>query len=202
MTSGRGDEAKGLAIPLIVAAACLLVLALPDEGRGLLGYDRAAVAAGEWWRLVTAHLAHLSVRHGLMNVAALAMIAWLFRSDFGPAAWSGGFAVPALVIGVGLYAGWPGVGWYVGLSGVLHGLVAGGGLLWFVRGERLAGGALLAALAAKLAWEAVFGPVPGSEAAAGGSVLVESHLLGAVGGILWATLVAAGERQRRSGRRL
>ena len=45
------------------------------EGRGLLGYDRAAVAAGERWRLVTAHLAHLSVRHGLMNVAALAMIA-------------------------------------------------------------------------------------------------------------------------------
>ena len=199
MTFGRGDGVKGLAIPLVVAAACLLVLALPDEGRGLLGYDRNAVAAGEWWRLVTAHTAHLSVLHGLMNVAALVMIAWLFRRDFGPAGWSGGFAVPALVIGLGLFVGWPDVGWYVGLSGVLHGLIAAGALAWIQQGDRIAGGALLAVLAGKLAYEGVFGPVPGSEAAAGGSVLVESHLLGAAGGVLWAGVAAAVRRPPESG---
>lgn len=203
MTSGRGDGAKGFIIPLIVAAACLFVLLLPDQGRGLFGYDRAAVAAGEWWRVVTAHGAHLSVSHGLMNVAALGMIAWLFRADFGPAAWGGGLLIPALVIGIGLYLGWPDVGWYVGLSGVLHGLVAAGGVLWFRRGERLAGAVLLAVLAGKLLYEGLFGPVPGSETAAGGRVLVESHQLGAAGGLLWAAIsAAAGQRLGGSGRRL
>ena len=203
MTSGRGDETKGLVIPLIAAAACLFVLMLPDQGRGLFGYDRDAVAAGEWWRVVTAHGAHLSVSHGLMNVAALGMIAWLFRADFGPAAWIGGLVVPALVIGIGLYAGWPDVVWYVGLSGVLHGLVAVGGVLWCREGDWLAGAALLAVLAGKLLYEGLFGPIPGSEAAAGGRVLVESHRLGAAGGLLWAAIVtAAGQRLGGSRRRL
>ncbi len=202
MTSGRGAAANGFSIPVTIAVTCLVILALPDQGRGLFAYDRALVAAGEWWRILTAHLAHLSVPHGLMNLAALAMIAWLFRGDFGVLAWSTGFAVPALVIGVGLFAAWPDVGWYVGLSGILHGLVAAGGLTWCLGGERVAGGVLLAILAAKLLYESVFGPVPGSEAAAGGRVLVESHLLGAVGGLLGVAVTALAGRGGEPGRRL
>src|SRR5437764_2989894 len=38
----------------------LLLASLTGEpGRLLLRYDRAALAAGQWWRLVTAHVVHL-----------------------------------------------------------------------------------------------------------------------------------------------
>lgn len=194
MTYGRAVSRKGLSVPLVIGLASLAVLALPDEGRTLLGYDRAAVAAGEWWRLLTAHISHLSVRHGLMNVAALAIIAGLFRDDFQGLAWAGGFVIPALVIGLGLFWLWPDVGWYVGLSGVLHGLGVAGGLVWVLRGERLAGGVLLGALALKLGYEALAGPLPGTAATAGGPVLIESHWLGAIGGLVVGT--AAGLHRR------
>ncbi len=194
MTSGRAVSRKGLSVPLAIGLACLLVLALPDGGRAWLGYDRAAVAAGEWWRLLSAHLSHLSAGHGLMNVAALGLLGGLFRDDFRTLTWAAGYLVPALVIGLGLFWLVPDVGWYVGLSGVLHGLAAAGGLVWMLGGERLAGGALLAALALKLGYEVVAGPLPGTAAAAGGPVLIESHWLGALGGLFVGA--TAGLRRR------
>jgi rhomboid family GlyGly-CTERM serine protease len=194
MTYGRAVSRKGLGVPLVIGVVCLAILALPDQGRAALGYDRTAVAAGQWWRLVTAHVSHLSVAHGLMNVAAIGLLGWLFRDDFDGYTWAGGYLVSALAIGLGLFWFWPDVGWYVGLSGILHGLGIAGGLVWLLGGERLAGGLLLAALALKLAYEAIGGPLPGTAAAAGGPVLVESHWLGALGGL--AAGAAAGLRRR------
>ena len=55
---------------LIVVVMVLGGLALGGERlRMLLQYDRAALAAGEWWRLVTAHLVHLGWDHLALNVA-------------------------------------------------------------------------------------------------------------------------------------
>jgi hypothetical protein len=42
---------------------------------------------------------------------------------------------------------------------------------------------LVTVLIGKLLWEFFNGPLPGSEDMAGGRVLTEAHLLGAVGGI-------------------
>src|SRR5438270_2120421 len=55
---------------LILAGSCVLLLLASltgEPGRLLLRYDRAALAAGQWWRLVTAHVVHLDVRHALLN---------------------------------------------------------------------------------------------------------------------------------------
>jgi hypothetical protein len=41
-------------------------------------------------------------------------------------------------------------------------------------------------LLGKLAWEQFSGPLPGSEGTAGGPVIVDSHLFGALGGALTA----------------
>src|SRR5205814_7294251 len=52
-----------LGLALLGACAVLLLPALTGEaGRALLRYDRAALAAGQWWRLLTAHLVHLDIR--------------------------------------------------------------------------------------------------------------------------------------------
>ena len=43
---------------------------------------------------------------------------------------------------------------------------------------------LLVMIIAKLLWEQLVGPLPGSETAAGGSVVVDAHLFGALMGFI------------------
>jgi len=92
-----------------------------------------------------------------------------------------------VVVGATIHLLNPEVQRYVGLSGVLHGLFVTGALSETACDRRWGLG-LLAAVGAKLAYEQLFGPLPGSEAGAGGPVLVDAHLYGALGGIplgLW-----------------
>jgi membrane associated rhomboid family serine protease len=70
----------------------------------------------------------------------------------------------------------------VGLSGVLHGLFLYGAIRE-IRYYPTSGYVLLTVLIAKLMWEFFNGALPGSEDMAGGRVLTDAHLLGAIGGI-------------------
>ena len=44
---------------LLILLVLDLVLGLGDNVGGVLRYDRSAIAAGGWWRLLTAHTVHL-----------------------------------------------------------------------------------------------------------------------------------------------
>jgi len=178
-------------MPASLVAVSLAAEAFGETGRIALRYARSAIADGEAWRLVTGHIVHLGGSHLLMNALALAAIWALVGRHLPAVRW---WAVLAIVIG-GIDAGFwwlePRLDWYVGLSGVLHGLLVAGLLagLGDARAEALL---LLALVAAKLAWEFVFGALPGSAAAAGGPVVVEAHLYGALAG----AAAAAGLRIR------
>ena len=83
---------------------------------------------------------------------------------------------------------------YVGLSGLLYGLLVAGLLAGVLERDREA--IILAAFViAKLAWEQFAGPMPGSEATTGGKVIVEAHLYGALGGLLAGLLCRYNARQ-------
>lgn len=181
----RGQDRAGLAAVTLILLAGIVILALGDEARVLLRYDRQGIQEGEFWRLATAHLAHLGLSHGIMNLLALAVLAALFGDLLRARSWLLGGAVSALTIDIGLWWLEPQVRWYVGLSGVLHGLIVLGGVAMWLNAERLGLGLLLGVVA-KLAWEQFMGPLPFTEAAAGGPVLVASHLYGAGGGLLVA----------------
>ena len=74
-----------LGLALLAACALLLLPALAAEpGRVLLRYDRVALAAGQWWRLLSAHVVHLSVRHALVNCLGLVLLWALFLRDYAP----------------------------------------------------------------------------------------------------------------------
>lgn len=168
--------------PALLALIALAVASGGDDARLLLRYDRAELANGELWRLVTAHVTHLGWQHLGMNVAGLLLVWALFGQSLSLPVWGGVLAASMLFIDVGFWFLEPPLSWYVGLSGALHGLLAAGivASLATNRVESLALGLLIAA---KVLYEQVGGPLPGSVATAGGPIVVDAHLYGAIGGL-------------------
>lgn len=149
----------------------------------LLRYDRHLIEAGQIWRLLTGHLVHLGWSHWLLNSLGLLIIWALLEPE--QQNWRSLVLLLAccLLTGIGLFLFSPQVGWYVGLSGALHGLLVAGMLRLWPRQPVFATVVLLVLLA-KLVWEQVYGPMPHSVRAAGGPVVVDAHTWGALAGVL------------------
>ena len=180
-----------------VAAVSLVFAFLGDEGREGLKYDRLEIADGDWWRLVTGHFVHLGTTHLVLNLAGLVLVWLLVGRYFRAARW---LAVLVIALAVTTAAFWfidRNLLWYVGLSGVLHGLLVAGA----IEGFRVlpSESAIIAIIVfAKLAWEQFAGPVPGSESVSGGDVVVNAHLFGAIGGVIAAAVIPRSATEQRS----
>lgn len=168
---------------------CLVVLLAPLAGgdalRDAWRYERAAVAAGQWWRFVTGHLVHLDAHHALLNAVGFALLWALFARSYSPRQWLLALALCMLVIDAGFWLLSPELAWYVGASALLHGVFACGCLAWIRTGDRM-GLVAFALLLAKLAWEHFSGPLPFMGAR---PVVTIAHLYGAAGGVLAGLLL-------------
>lgn len=182
--------ALSVAVAIVIAASALL----PEQAQLALRYDRAAVVAGEWWRLASAHLVHLGWRHALANATAWLLILWVGQSVVSPRGWMLLSLASAVGVDAGLLWIYPQVDWYVGASGVLHGLFAGSACLAVAGTERRRGALMLFLVVAKLGWEAAGRGLPPA-AAFEFPVLHEAHWLGAAGGIAGAMLLLAARRR-------
>lgn len=179
--SANCDARYGTAL-LAVLALIVALSATGEWGRARLAYDRDALAGYQWWRLVSAHLVHLSWRHALLNCAGLAVLWALFAREFTPGRWLWIVTLAALAIDLGLWFLHPGVDWYVGASGVLHGAWAAGACAAYRRGDGM-GAVIMLLLVIKLVYE----QQSGSSVFEGDLPLVPAaHLLGALGGLFGA----------------
>jgi len=156
--------------------------------REALRFDREAIAAGEAWRLVTGHLVHLGTRHMLLNSAGLLLVGLLVGREYRLRDWAAVSLASIASIDAGLWWLTPSLDWYVGLSGVLHGWFAAG-IVGALLKRRPDAWLLLGLLLGKLILEQLQGALPGSAAAAGGPVVVDAHLYGAVGGAVAGLLL-------------
>lgn len=172
---------------LTLAAALVFLLALcTADGSGLmlLRYDREPLAHGQLWRLLSAHVVHLTPVHALLDGAGLALLWMLFAREFTPRRWAGILLASCAAIDAGLWFLRPAVEWYAGASGVLHGALAAGAVAWYRRGESL-GAALVLLLIVKLVYEQhssaslFMQQLP---------LVPDAHLFGALGGLLGAWL--------------
>lgn len=171
-----------------LAVLCLLLALVGREATELFRFDWELTRSGQWWRVLSGHLVHLGWSHTLMNVAALLLMSVLFAGQLSRWSWSLVVLVSATGVATGLVCFGPQLDWYVGLSGVLHGIFAAG--LMSAWGRRPVESSLLAAaLVAKLIYENTQGALPGSETTAGGPVIVEAHLYGAVTGLFVAVAI-------------
>lgn len=173
------------AVPIAIAGLAGLAEIAGDPGRLALRYDRGAVATGEIWRLITGHLVHLGPSHLAMNVLALAILAFVLPALATWRQWLLSFIAAALFIDIGLLVFHPSVGWYVGLSGVLHGFWAAGVVL-AIHARRFEAMPLAVLLLLKLGYEFLFGGIPLSGEVAAGPVVSVAHAWGAVGGAAFA----------------
>jgi rhomboid family GlyGly-CTERM serine protease len=185
-------------LPILAVTLVTVVLGLfGDAARDLLAFDRQAIAAGALWRLISAHFVHLGFSHLVFNLAGLGLVWFLVGNAFSHRQWLLIWSASIAAVAAGLWVYEPQLAWYVGLSGVIHGLLAAG-----VAGEmshgRLDTWVLAAAVVGKIAWEQYVGPLPGSEQASGGTVIVNAHLYGAVGGLLGYVLILIRVRTKAS----
>lgn len=185
LTSLNCDGRYGLG--LLLACAVLLLPELGGEtGRALLRYDRAGLAAGQWWRLLTAHLVHLDLEHAALNSLGLVLMWALFARDYRPRQWILITLTAMAAIDAGLWLRDSTIAWYVGSSGALHGVMVAGTLA-HLRRRDLDGWILAAFIIVKLSYEQSAGALPFSDSGAG--VVVDAHLYGSIGGALAATFL-------------
>jgi rhomboid family GlyGly-CTERM serine protease len=178
LTSLNCDGKYG--VGLLLACALLLLPELGgDVGRALLRYDRAGLAAGQWWRLLTGHIVHLDLEHAGLNSLGLVLMWALFARDYSPRQWILIVLVTLGAIDAGLWLRDSTIAWYVGSSGALHGVMAAGTLA-HLRRRDLDGWILAAFIVVKLSFEQRSGALPFADSGAG--VVVDAHLYGALGG--------------------
>lgn len=144
----------------MIGAVTVLVYLLPSQQAGLI-YSASAIAQGEWWRLLTGHLVHLSSSHLAYNLAAILVAGSLLEARRHP------HVVllclfSALMISVVLYLMQPALAYYGGLSGVVIALVVY--LCLHGAGERTGWGwicrSILAVVVLKTIYELVFSESP------------------------------------------
>lgn len=181
----------------LITLLCLVLNAGDDAVRIALRYGRAEILDGEVWRLLTAHFVHLGWRHTLMNMAAWILIWFIFRHAVSERTWLVAILVCSLGVSAGLWFANPPLRWYVGFSGTLHGLFVLGALTHARAGLHLERW-LLVLLAAKLGWEQWYGAMPGSAEFAGGNVVVDAHLYGALTGLLIGLYAALKQRTEKT----
>ena len=183
---------------LIAAIACVLLGAFAHVVNPFLEYHREALEGLQLWRLLTAHAAHLGLTHGVLNGAALVLVWLIGRDSTSPREWAWLLLGSVAAVDAGLYWLSPDVGWYVGASGALHGLLGGVAVLMLDRGARAYGITLLLALAAKLVWEQVSGGTMTTAALGDAPVVTVAHLYGAIGGLTAALVLCVAARRRHA----
>ncbi|MFY0700417.1 MAG: rhombosortase [Bermanella sp.] len=167
--------------PLSLALLVIGLVALNPWLKTWLRYDEGAVAQGELWRLLSAHFVHLGWVHGLLNAAGLLLLA-LIQPAGKVWLWLAFYCVSSVLISVYIVIDSQ-TYYYVGASGVLHGLFVVAAYfsqsldLW----RRYA---LIALVVAKLFWEqSRYYQDNGLGDAIGGFVYVDAHLIGGLCGL-------------------
>ena len=204
-TAGTAKRLGGASLILAVAAGVVFVIPGAAEW---LEYDRAALASGQMWRLVTCHWTHWSLDHLLWDVVAFVVLGVLCERS-SPAAWLRCLMLAVVAIPAAVWLMLPQIEHYRGLSGVDSAffLLLAAGMMSRQAAERrwiplVAIVVLSAGFIAKIAYEALTGNAVFSDNLAAGFVAVPlAHLAGASAGILFAVRWKWGAKDRavRSG---
>lgn len=188
--TNRASAWQFLLAPAVVSAVMLVIYFMPAVEPWLTLEQNLLFS--QPWRIFTTHLVHLHATHLLVNLLALLAIAIIVRR------WVHGrifvnvmlfSALGATLLPVILQQDYQ----FVGLSGVLHGILVYAGII-VLRTNRPLGSTILLMVIAKLAIDLIFA---GTESSwLGAQVAYLCHVGGAIGGAI--AVPALRPRQARS----
>lgn len=183
--------------PIFILAISFALAAFGEAGREMFRYQNTALVAGEYWRLLTGHCVHLGWGHYVLNGAGLLAVWALFGAQFSARVWTALFLLSCLGISAGFLLFDTGMAYYVGLSGVLHGLLCAACLSAILQKPSWADAVVFTGLWGKILYEQTTGSVSLTTALSGGPVIVNAHFYGAVIGLVFAGLYACLAQRRK-----
>lgn len=170
---------------LLLLLLSSILFVVPTVLQQWLEYQADAIAQGEIWRLLSGHLLHSNLLHLLMNLLGLVVLMLLHGRLSGRLSVSWQMVLLSLSTGLALFLLAPEIKIYVGLSGMLHGLLCYGAVADLRQGYR-SGGLILIGVAIKVGSEQWHGPDPVLGAQIAAEVAIDAHLYGAMSGVLLA----------------
>ncbi len=121
--------------PVLVSVALFFLAGYAPK---TLIFDRHAIAAGEFWRLVTCHFVHCDFEHLLLNLFGLMCLILIFDRLPAKKIWLS-LATGMVLVDAWIWFEMKDVSYYCGLSGIENSLlVAGLGTIWINNQARYA----------------------------------------------------------------
>lgn len=173
---------------LLIAPPCFLLASIIMVGFHFswwdLSWQKSLIQEGQYWRLWSGHWQHLTWNHWLMNQFGLMLILWLMPMLLEGGRWLMAIIAASFMIGMALL--WTDLQGYVGLSGLLYGLLFYGCLIddSIPRKVKVL---LLSVVAIKVVVEQVWPEVNATTSESiGGLVAIDAHLFGSLAGLIMA----------------
>ena len=176
-------EKSALLAIIFVTVVIIIFGILGEVATNFLRYEHDLLRSGEWWRLFSGHFIHLSWAHISLNLAGFWLIAFLYGQKIKPIYLLTTILLIALGISIGLLIFNPEVDWYVGLSGVLHGLIIIGALK-NLSNEPWPSTFVLMGISSKIIWEQLYAEGSMMKHIIGGNVIYDAHFYGAIAGTI------------------
>lgn len=173
---------------LALGLICLFVYAITPKEISIFDYNREYIIDGEYWRIFTCNFNHTNIYHLILNLSGLAVIGGLHSEYYSGTRFSLLIIYLSLAVGTGIYLYSPFVQNYVGLSGVLHGLLAVGAIVDLFK-KRYSGLILLSGVAAKVFGEQFFSADTGVTDLIEATILTDAHLYGFLAGLAISPVV-------------
>lgn len=169
---------------ILLLSAILLLNLLSPEIENLLDLKHKPIHQGQWWRILSSQVIHLSFNHTLLNFAGYAFVVFSFRDEIPPSREITILLISAIGVGLGIYFLNPEMYSYVGLSGAIYGVLVAYVIIGINKTPGLSF-IFLAFMVGKFTFEYFNGGASSeTEKFIGGRVASESHLYGAITGIL------------------
>lgn len=184
--SATRRTARAPLVSLAVVGAAALALLVPSA----FELTRSGLRAGEFWRLLTGHLAHYGLYHFAIDAGTLLALGWMYENRCGSRRWALLLGGAALAVSLVFLAAEPDLERYRGLSGVDCAAFAAAVLCEYPR-RRMLSACLAALFVAKLLFEQTTGGFlfPSTGLGDMGLPVLSAHTVGAAAGFALALAV-------------